>query len=56
MAECTLVEAVNLALARALADDPDVVVLGEDVMGQVRRPRVRLRRRLAWLISGSMAG
>ena len=31
MADITLVEAVNLALARALAEDPDVVVLGEDV-------------------------
>ena len=31
MANITLVEAVNLALARALAEDPDVVVLGEDV-------------------------
>lgn len=31
MAEITLVEAVNLALARAMADDPSVVVLGEDV-------------------------
>lgn len=31
MADTTLVEAVNLALARALADDPAVVVLGEDV-------------------------
>ena len=31
MAQITLVEAVNLALARALADDPDVVVLGQDV-------------------------
>ncbi|NNC65547.1 MAG: alpha-ketoacid dehydrogenase subunit beta [Gammaproteobacteria bacterium] len=29
--ECTLVEAVNLALARAMEDDPTVVVLGEDV-------------------------
>jgi len=29
--ECTLVEAVNLALARAMQDDPTVVVLGEDV-------------------------
>ena len=29
--ECTLVEAVNLALARALQDDPTVVILGEDV-------------------------
>lgn len=31
MAEVNLVEAVNLALARAMADDPAVVVLGEDV-------------------------
>jgi 2-oxoisovalerate dehydrogenase E1 component beta subunit len=31
MAELTLVDAVNLALTRALADDPDVVVFGEDV-------------------------
>ena len=31
MAQITLVEAVNLALARGMADDPDVVVLGEDV-------------------------
>ncbi|MEK7232109.1 MAG: alpha-ketoacid dehydrogenase subunit beta [Pseudomonadota bacterium] len=31
MAQITLVEAVNLALARAMADDPEVVVLGEDV-------------------------
>ncbi len=31
MAEITLVEAVNLALARAIADDPNVVVFGEDV-------------------------
>jgi 2-oxoisovalerate dehydrogenase E1 component beta subunit len=31
MAEITLVEAVNLALARALADDETVMVLGEDV-------------------------
>ncbi len=29
--QCTLVEAVNLALARAMEDDPTVVVLGEDV-------------------------
>jgi len=29
--ECTLVEAVNLALSRALEDDPTVVILGEDV-------------------------
>jgi 2-oxoisovalerate dehydrogenase E1 component beta subunit len=31
MAEMTLVQAVNLALARAMQDDPSVVVLGEDV-------------------------
>jgi 2-oxoisovalerate dehydrogenase E1 component subunit beta len=31
MSEVTLVEAVNLALARALEEDPRVLVLGEDV-------------------------
>ena len=31
MAQITLVEAVNLALHRAMADDGDVVVLGQDV-------------------------
>jgi len=31
MAEITILEAVNLALARALKDNPDVVVFGEDV-------------------------
>jgi pyruvate dehydrogenase E1 component beta subunit len=31
MAQITLVEAVNLALARAMADDPEVAVLGQDV-------------------------
>ncbi len=31
MPEITLVEAVNLALARAMAEDPQVIVLGEDV-------------------------
>ena len=31
MAELTLVEAVNGALARAMQDDPAVIVLGEDV-------------------------
>lgn len=31
MAELTLVEAVRTALGRALADDPSVVILGEDV-------------------------
>jgi pyruvate dehydrogenase E1 component beta subunit len=31
MAEMTLVQAINLALARAMAEDPRAVVLGEDV-------------------------
>src|SRR5262245_50537721 len=31
MAQITLVEAINLALKRAMEDDPDVVVLGQDV-------------------------
>ena len=31
MAEVTLIGAINMALARALADDPDVVILGEDI-------------------------
>lgn len=31
MTEITLVEAVNMAMARALHDDPNVVVFGEDV-------------------------
>src|SRR6516164_7752254 len=31
MPEVTLVEAINLALSRAMEDDPSVVVLGEDV-------------------------
>ena len=31
MAQLALVEAVNLALARAMADDADVIVLGQDV-------------------------
>lgn len=29
--DLTLVEAVNLALARALSDDPEVILLGEDI-------------------------
>src|SRR6476660_9240014 len=47
MAEVTLVEAVNLALARAMADDPNVVVLGEDVgvNGGVFRATVGLQQR-----------
>ncbi len=31
MARVTLVESINLALNRALADDPDVVLIGEDI-------------------------
>lgn len=31
MADLTMIEAIRLALARAMADDADVVVLGEDV-------------------------
>ncbi len=47
MAEMTLVEAVNLALARALADDASVVLLGEDigVNGGVFRATVGLQQR-----------
>ena len=47
MAEVTLAEAVNLALARALSDDPNVVVLGEDVgvNGGVFRATVGLQQR-----------
>jgi 2-oxoisovalerate dehydrogenase E1 component subunit beta len=47
VAEVTLVEAVNLALARALSDDPNVVVLGEDVgvNGGVFRATVGLQQR-----------
>ncbi len=29
--DVTLVEAINLAMARAMQDDPDVVLLGEDI-------------------------
>ena len=47
MAELHLVEAVNLALAHALAHDPDVVLLGEDigVNGGVFRSTVGLQTR-----------
>lgn len=47
MPEMTLVEAVNLALARALADDANVVLLGEDigVNGGVFRATVGLQQR-----------
>jgi 2-oxoisovalerate dehydrogenase E1 component beta subunit len=47
MPERTLVEAVNLALARAMADDQSVIVLGEDVgvHGGVFRATVGLQQR-----------
>ncbi len=47
MAEVTLVEAVNLALARAMSEDEDVVVYGEDVglNGGVFRATVDLQER-----------
>lgn len=47
MPEVTLVEAVNLALARAMGDDPGVLVLGEDVGvdGGVFRAPVGLQKR-----------
>ena len=47
MPESTLVEAVNLALARAMQDDPNVIVLGEDVgvNGGVFRATVGLQQR-----------
>ena len=47
MAEITLVEAVNLALSRAMQEDPNVVVLGEDVgvNGGVFRATVGLQQR-----------
>ena len=47
MSEVTLVEAINLALARAMEDDPRVVLLGEDVgvNGGVFRATVGLQTR-----------
>ena len=47
MPEVTLVDAINLALARALADDPNVVVFGEDVAvnGGVFRATAGLQQR-----------
>jgi 2-oxoisovalerate dehydrogenase E1 component beta subunit len=47
MAEVTLVESINLALARAMEEDGDVVVLGEDVgiNGGVFRATVGLQQR-----------
>jgi pyruvate dehydrogenase E1 component beta subunit len=51
MPRVTLVESVNLALARALAEDPDVVVIGEDVgvNGGVFRATVGLQQRFGKL-------
>jgi 2-oxoisovalerate dehydrogenase E1 component beta subunit len=47
MPEVTLVEAINLALARAMEEDPNVIVLGEDVgiNGGVFRATVGLQQR-----------
>jgi 2-oxoisovalerate dehydrogenase E1 component beta subunit len=47
MPEVTLVEAVNLALARAMEEDPSVIVFGEDVgvNGGVFRATVGLQQR-----------
>ena len=47
MPEVTLVEAINLALARAMQDDPDIIVFGEDVgiNGGVFRATVGLQQR-----------
>jgi pyruvate dehydrogenase E1 component beta subunit len=51
MPRVTLVEGINLALARALAEDEDVVVLGEDVgvNGGVFRATVGLQERFGTL-------
>src|SRR5688572_4274835 len=51
MPRVTLVEGINLALGRALAEDPDVVVLGEDVgiNGGVFRATVGLQERFGAL-------
>ena len=51
MPRVTLVEGINLALGRALADDPDVVVLGEDVgvNGGVFRATAGLQERFGRL-------
>ena len=50
MSDITLVEAVNMALAREMADDDNVVVLGEDVAtnGGVFRATVGLRDRFGY--------
>ena len=39
MPELTLVEAINLALARAMDEDANIVVLGEDGM-TTRKPGI----------------
>jgi 2-oxoisovalerate dehydrogenase E1 component beta subunit len=51
MAIVTLVESINLALGRALAEDPEVVVMGEDVgvNGGVFRATVGLQQRFGKL-------
>ena len=51
MPRVTLVEGINLALARALADDPDVVLVGEDigVNGGVFRATDGLQKRFGKL-------
>jgi 2-oxoisovalerate dehydrogenase E1 component beta subunit len=51
MAKVTLVEAVNMALGRALADDPDVVLIGEDIgiNGGVFRATAGLQERFGKL-------
>jgi len=51
MPRVTLVDSINLALSRALADDPEVVVLGEDVgvNGGVFRATAGLQQRFGKL-------
>jgi pyruvate dehydrogenase E1 component beta subunit len=51
MAKVTLVEAVNMALNRALTDDPDVVLIGEDIgiNGGVFRATAGLQERFGKL-------
>jgi 2-oxoisovalerate dehydrogenase E1 component subunit beta len=51
MPRVTLVEGINLALSRALAEDPDVVVIGEDVgvNGGVFRATAGLQERFGKL-------
>jgi 2-oxoisovalerate dehydrogenase E1 component beta subunit len=51
MPRVTLVEGINLALSRALADDPDVIVIGEDVgvNGGVFRATAGLQQRFGKL-------